>query len=226
MKKDIPYDLSHLAINALLINNTYNETTYLSQLNDRILNNDLMIKGLSHLPGSVSRYDNLTSKEMKEKTQLFATDVTKRAEKDGAVVTLLYFSGFGTRCDYDFADTFLCGTDYTTRYRDLHPYRLMADYLYPLSKLKGVHMLVLDVCDITKSNEYPFVMPQLPLRFHALFTTNNREWQNNDTSLTKRWCDMWSTSQSIERKGRCVRGSEPQKYIINEHSTLLNQFIF
>ena len=220
-----PYDLSDLTIHALLINNTYSETTYLPQLKDRILNSDLMTRTLSQFPHCITRCDNLTSKEMQEKTRLFSTDMTKLAEKEGAVVTLLYFSGFGTRCDYDPDDTFLCGIDYTARYRDL-PYRLMADYLYPLSKLDGIHMLVLDVCDITKDGiAYPFIMPQLPARFHALFTTNNRQWQNNDDSLTKRWCDIPPRALSIEKRSSFVR-RQSQKFIVNEYSTLYNQFVF
>ena len=224
----VPYDLTGSRIYALAINNTYVDSA-LPTLSNRMHNENLMTKRLADCqPSELEVWSNLTSKAIKEVVSKFLCRVKAAAKNEGPVVTLFYFSGYGTTRDGDREQSILCGIDYERSARH-QPFRLLFDYMALLHDLPGMHMLLLD-CDSLEKH-FDFTVPPLPASFHVFSTTHAHldDPLTLTSALTRTWCKYTQVPGSLEEVCKRVRIELTQSYgpaIVNECSTLLNHFCF
>jgi hypothetical protein len=232
MQLEVPYDLSATeSVHVLMIHNTYDSTTgCLPSLVDRKDNASLLRATLEGLKSvSITSLCNVTSSEMREATAKFVKGAEEKVDTDGHVVTLFYFSGYGVGYEADREESFLCTEDCMEKSLEL-PYRLNADYLQLMQRVPGLHMLLLDCCDVNGSLR--FRLPVLPPRFHALYTDESQAGfiDVQASPLTRVWCDQLHLPGSLEDHAKRVRISlllsYDKPFTSYECSTLLNHFEF
>lgn len=243
MQRPVNYDLSGLPVHLLLINNTYDDSkkaeSVLPPLPHRRHNDALMIKTLcfNHSRGPerstafrVCQGSNLTVEKMRKKVASFMRQVEEAVKKDGAAVTLFHFSGYGTRLEADTDEAVLCSADHGPSMKR-ESFRILHDYLHPLSDVPGMHMLLLDCCHLNSSPYFPFMLPNLPPRFHALYTNDSQ--QGDPTTLTSPLTDTWCKqlyTHCVEDHSKLVRislqSALPTPFFAYECSTLHNHYSF
>ena len=232
MQVEVAYDLSQTeVVHVLIIHNTHETAgSSLPSLADRRDNASLLVSTLEKLkPVRITSVYNATGSEMRDTTARFIRSAQKKVDKDGHVVTLFYFSGYGLGYEADREDSILCGEDYNDKSLEV-PYRLDAEYFQFMQSVPGLHMLLLDCCHVNGS--FRFRMPVLPPRFHALYTDVAQPGFSDShvSPLTRVWCAHTHLPDSLEDHSKRVRVSlllcYEKPFTSYECSTLLNHFEF
>ena len=232
-EQQIPYDLSSHPIQVLIISNTHDTGRPLPFLPYRSKNASRLEGILPKNAVTTICCSDATSDDMQSITKQFLSKVEDVAKGGNPVVTLFYFSGYGTRLDDDADQAVLCGTDHNEKnFFRARPYRLLFDYIHPVSRFPGVHMLLMDCAGIETGVHFSFMMPRLEARFHALYTTDDQmgSHKTGTSPLTETWCSLVRAKpSSIEDLSKAVRISMvSQAPYLNAHecSTLYNHFTF
>lgn len=234
MQQQAEYDLTSQPIYALLINNTYTDPGSLApSLPNRANNENMMTRRLSKYNNIyLTQVSNLNARGLKTVTTSFIDLVKESTKEHGQpVVTLFYFSGYGTRREEDADEAILCGTDFKPSLRG-DAFRILPDYIEPLATVPGIHMLLMDCVQINFA--YSFLMPSLPPRFHALYTNYCACKDGGDATtlrspMTLAWCELSLQGYSIEelsKRVRIVLMGLSTPIPVYECSTLHNHFVF
>lgn len=227
----IPYDLTGQPIYALVVGNTYaGDDDESFSLPRRNANDVHVAQRLREYSGThLTHAHNQTGSNLKQLVTSFLRKINEATKNSngGPVVTFFYFSGFGTLREDDVDQAILCGTDYKNKLRG-EAFRLLFDYIDPLSTVPGLHMLLLDCGHLQHS--LPFDVPHLPPRFHVFYTNESSVGDEKKlvTPLTQLWCSLSSQNLSVEQLCKGVRMALVHwpKTAVYECSTLHNHFVF